>query len=1042
MLTSIIHLCLRHAGVVAVAAALALVAGVETLRNATFDVFPEFVPAVFTVQTEAPGLSAEQVETLVTHPLESVLNGANGVVRITSESLQGLSVVRVSFGAGDALRQRQTVSEQLAGAASFLPPGVGVPNVSPLTSSTMDLLKVGFVSDSLSPMELRDFVQWTVRPQLLGVPGVARAALYGGEVRELQVIVDPQTLVAHDLTLADFASAVESVAGAPGLGYRETATQRLVLQAAATATSAADLRQALVRAAPGQPLRIGDVARVMSGAAPAFSDAVIMDRPGVLISMASQYGANTLAVTLAVEATLEELRPAIDAAGVTMIPALQRPANFITTAFGHLQGALLLGAGLSFALLIFALREWRTAVISFISIPLSLLAAVAVLQIVGVSLNTMTIGGLAVAVGVVVDDGVIDVENIGRRLRERAPDASVFDTIFAASLEVRTPVVYATLVVLLVFVPMLMLDGIQGAFFGPLALSFMLAVAASLLVAMTVTPALCLLLLRNKAPPPEMRVLDWLKRWQERSLAPLHRHIAPVMAGVLLASLLAAFAMTRFGRELLPDFNEGHIVAQLAAPSDAGFPAMREWGTRMLRELREIPQVKTVEVQLGRAEAAEDTWGANRAEFHVALHPTTAEEEAGLRAQVRDILTSTPGISGEVTTFLGERISESITGVTAAVVVTLFGPDLDDLDRAALQLAGILETLPDAADVRVRVPVRAPTLMVRPDPARLALHGIRAGEVYQALQVAHQGLSVAQIFSGDRVTPVSLRLQAISGITPEALGRLRLRGASGVTVELAQVASIAIEEQHSIIEHEGALRRQLVTANPSTRDIAGFVREAKRAVAEAASLPAGVSLRFTGAAEAQAAAARDLAWRSGAIGVVIVMVLAISFGDLRRTALVLLSAPLALIGGVIAVALTGGILSIGSLVGFVTLFGIAARNGIMLLWHYDHLVKVENLPWNFETAQRGARERLTPVLLTAALTALALLPIAIQAGEAGQEIEGPMAIVIVGGLVSSTLLGLVLLPPLALRVLRQPGSGPPTNRATRDLKDHRRRSSG
>lgn len=1019
MLTSIIHLCLRHAGVVAVAAVLALVAGVQSLRHATFDVFPEFVPAVFTVQTEAPGLSAEQVETLVTHPLESVLNGTNGVVKITSESLQGLSVVRVTFGPGEPLRQRQTVSEQLAGTPSLLPTGVGVPNVSPLTSSTMDLLKVGFVSDTSSPMELRDFVQWTVRPQLLGVPGVARAAVYGGEVRELQVIVDPAAMAAHELSLADLASAIEGVTGTAGLGWSETASQRLVLQAAGTAASAADLEQALVRATPGAPLRIGDVARVMSGAAPAFSDAVIMDRPGVLISMASQYGANTLAVTLAVEATLEELRPAIESAGVSMIPALQRPANFITSAFGHLQGALLLGAGLSFALLMFALRQWRTALISFVSIPLSLLAAVAVLQVLGVSLNTMTIGGLAVAVGVVVDDGVIDVENIGRRLRERAPGASVFDTIFAASLEVRTPVVYATLVVLLVFVPMLMLDGIQGAFFGPLALSFMLAVAASLLVAMTVTPALCLLLLRHKAPPAEIRFIDWLKGWQERSLLPLYRHIGAVMGAVLLVTLLAALAMTRFGRELLPDFNEGHIVAQLAAPSDAGFPAMREWGTRMLRELREIPQVKTVEVQLGRAEAAEDTWGANRAEFHVALHPTKAAEEARLRERVRKILTSTPGISGEVTTFLGERISESITGVTAAVVVTLFGPQLDELDRAALQLAEILRGLPDAADVRVRVPVRAPTLMVRPDPARLALHGIRATEVYQALQAAHQGLGVAQIYAGDRVTPVILRMESVAGATPEALGHLRLRGASGVMVELAQVASIAIEEQHSIIEHEGAQRRQLVTANPTTRDIAGFVRDAKRAVAAAPPLPKGVTLRFTGAAEAQAAAARDLAWRSSAIGVVIVMVLAISFGDLRRTALVLLSAPLALIGGVIAVALTGGILSIGSLVGFVTLFGIAARNGIMLLWHYDHLVKTEGLPWNLETARRGARERLTPVLLTAALTALALLPIAIQAGEAGQEIEGPMAIVIVGGLVSSTLLGLVLMPPLALRVLRQ-----------------------
>lgn len=1019
MLSGLIHLCLRHAAVVAVAAALALVAGVEMLRRATFDVFPEFVPALFVVQTEAPGLSAEQVETLVTHPLESVLNGATGVTKISSESLQGLSVVRVSFGPGDPVRQRQIVSEQLAGAPSFLPAGVAVPSVSPLTSSTMDLLKVGFVSERLDPMQLRDFVQWTIRPQLLGVPGVARAALYGGQVREIQIVVAPTALAAHGLTLDDFMHAVRDVAGAPGLGFRETASQRLVLQASGTAASAEDIEQALLRATPGAPLRIGDVACVVDGPAPAFSDAIIMGRPGVLISMASQYGANTLSVTLAVEAALEELQPAMDAAGVEMIPALQRPANFIITAFDHLRGALLLGAGLAFALLIFALREWRTALISFISIPLSLLAAVAVLQALGVSLNTMTIGGLAVAVGVVVDDGVIDVENIGRRLRERRPEVSVFDTIYAASREVRLPVVYATLVVLLVFVPMLMLEDIQGAFFRPLALSFMLAVAASLLVALTVTPALCWLMLRNRPPPPEMQFLEWLKTLQARALVPLHRHLSAVVVGLLLLTLVSAYAMSRFGRELLPDFNEGHIVAQLAAPSDAGFNAMRTWGKQMLDRLLAMPEVKTAEVQLGRAEAAEDTWGANRAEFHVALHPTDARNEARLRREVRDILMSTPGIHGEVTTFLGERIHESITGVSAAVVITLFGPDLDDLDRAAYRLADLLRELPDAADVRVRVPVRAPALVVRPRPDRLAVYGVRASEVFQAVQAAHQGIAVAQIRAGDRVTPVSLRMQDTAGSTPEALGRLHLRAASGATVALSQVAHIGIEEQHSIIEHEGALRRQLVTANPDTRDIAGFVRAARQAIAEHGDLPPGVSLRFTGTAEAQAAAARDLAWRSAAIGVVIVLVLMVSFGDWRRTALVLLSGPLALVGGVVAVAITGGILSIGSLVGFVTLFGIAARNGIMLLWHYDHLLRAEGCTWNLDTAQRGARERLTPVLLTAALTAIALLPIALQSGEAGQEIEGPMAIVIVGGLVSSTLLGLILMPPLALRVLRR-----------------------
>lgn len=1010
MIARIVEACLRHAGAVAVASVLLLLAGVQGLRSASFDVFPEFVPTTFAVQTESPGLSAEQVETLVTHPLETVLGGANGVTQVTSESLQGLSVVRVSFGAGDPVRQRQTVAEQLAGAGGVLPQGIGVPNVAPLTSSTMDLLKIGFTSERLSPLELRDFVQWTVRPRLLAVPGVARAALYGGEVRELQVEADPAKLAAQRLTLDDVAAALRAQLGVAGAGFVETAAQRLQIQLASTAADPDLLAQMLVADRPGGRVRLGDVAQVRSGAAPAFSDALIFGEPGVLVSMASQYGANTLEVTRAVEKELDDLQPAFDAAGVRMVPALQRPANFIETAFVHLRNSLLLGAGLSFALLVLMLRDWRSALISFASIPLSLLAAVAVLQAFGVSLNTMTLGGLAVAVGVVVDDGVIDVENIGRRLREARPGESMFETVLGASLEVRRPVIYATIVVMLVFVPMLLLDDIQGAFFRPLALAFLLAVAASLLVALTITPALCMLLLRGRAPPAEPGVLDWLKHLQKRSLLPLHARLGQVLA------------MIQFGRELLPDFNEGHIVAQLAAPPDSSFPAMRDWGRRMCREIAAIDGVRSVEVQLGRAEAAEDTWGPNRAEFHVALKPMPAAEAAAIHERVRAVLESTRGVGGQVTSFLGERIGESITGTTAAVVLTLFGPDLDALDAAALQVADILRGLPDAADVQVRVPVRAPALVVTPKPEAMTRYGLRQDALTQALQAAHQGLPVAQVFLGDRVVPVSLRLPQAEGATPAALGLHWLLGSGNALLRVRDVADVQIREVHSIVEHEGTLRRQMVTANPATRDIAGFVREAKAALAQTP-LPPGTSLRFSGAAEQQARAAADLAWHSGAVAVliVLVLVLVVSFGDGRRAALVLYSAPLSLVGGVLAVALTGGVLSIGSLVGFVTLFGIAARNAIMLLWHYDHLVRVEGLPWNAATAARGARERLTPVLLTAALTALALLPIALRANEAGQEIEGPMAIVIVGGLLSSTLLGLVLLPPLALRALRESG---------------------
>ncbi len=1018
MLSAIVRLSLRHAAVVAALMVLALLLGVQHLRQARFDVFPEFAPAVFTVQTEAPGLAAEQVETLVTRPLESLVNGANGVESIRSESLQGLSVVRVGFGAGDPFRQRQTVIEQMSSAASVLPPGTGVPSVSPLTSSTMDLLKVGFTSTTRSPMALRDFVQWTVRPRLLAVPGVARAAIYGGAQRELAVTARPDALVARGLTLADLSNALRDLVAVRGLGFQDNGSQRLSVQTAVSGLDTGALENAVVAARAGRPIRIGDVAEVEALAAPPFGDALINGQPGVLVAMASQYGANTLSVTLAVEKALAELKPVLEREQITLVPALHRPANFIEAALGHLQMSLLIGAALTFIVLLLVLRNARTALISFVSIPLSLLAAVSVLQAFGVSLNTMTLGGLAVAIGVVVDDAVIDVENIARRLRARAADASLLDVVFAASLEVRKPVVFATAIVMLVFVPILALGGLQGAFFRPLALSFLLAVAASLVVALTVTPALCLLLLRGRLPD-EPGWLHHLKRGQSKLLIALARHLRVAVVAAALLALAAVLVLGRFGRELLPAFKEGHVVAQLTAPPDTGLAAMRTLGTRMSAEIIAIPGVRSAELQLGRAEAAEDTWGVNQAEFHIALKPVSASEEASITEQIRGIVGSQPGVESDVTTFLGDRIGEAISGSTAAVVLTLFGNDLDALDRAAEQVASTLRGLPQAADVRVRVAERSPAVVVQLNTEAMALDGIRPGEIAETLQAAHQGVRAAQVFAGDRVTPVTLRLVGDAAPSIDNLRQLLVRGAAGPAVRLEQVADLSIEDSRSVIEHEAALRRQVVTVNPATADVAGFVRSAETALA-ANKLPDGVTLRITGEAEAQAAATRELGRNSLLALVLMTLLLIVGLGDARRAALVLLTAPFALVGGAIAVAGTGGILSLGSLVGFVTLFGIAARNAILLLSHLDHLVLHEAAPWNIATALRAARERLLPVLLTAGLAALGLLPVALNASAAGQEIEGPMAIVILGGLASSTLLCLMLLPLLAMAFLRAP----------------------
>ena len=1001
---------------------LALAGGVQQLRQARFDVFPEFAPVTFTVQTEAAGLAAEQVETLVTRPLEALLGGTAGVSGIRSESMPGLSAIHVAFAAGDPFRQRQMVIEQLAGAAAVLPPGSSVPSVSPLTSSTMDLLKVGFVSASRNPMALRDFVQWTVRPRLLAVPGVARAALYGGEQRELAISARPAALAASGVAIADIASTVRELTEIRGLGFEDSGSQRLVVQTATTAIDAAALADAVIVAKPGQtpgpPLHVGDVADVGMAAAEPIGDALINARPGVMLALASQYGADPLGVTRAVEGALAELAPLLAREQITVVPALHRPADFIESALAQLRNSLLIGALLTFLTLLLVLRHVRTALISFMAIPLSLLAAIVTLRCCGISLNTMTLGGLAIAIGVVVDDAVIDVENIVRRLREENAAGNRPGTILKASLEVRAPVIFATAMVMLVFMPVIALGGLQGAFFRPLALSFLLAVAASLLVALTITPALCLLLL-GKELRDEPRWLQRLKHGQQCLLLKLARCLPPVLATVAALILVAIGTLASFGRELLPAFREGHLVAQLIAPGDTGLAALRSVGQGMSRQMLAIPGVQSVELQLGRAEGAEDTWGVNHAEFHIALAAARTADEGSITAAVRAIVASQPGVESEVTTFLGDRIGEAIAGETASVVLSLTGSDLDALDSAAAQVAATLRALPQAADVRVRVPGRVPAVVVHLLPAAMTLHGVRASDIAEALQAAHQGLLLGNVSTADRVTPVTLHLASEAPPDIDSLRALLVRSAGGTAVPLGELARLVVEDSRAVIEHESALRRQVVTVNPETADIAGFVARAEAALAGQA-LPAGVSLRISGAAETQAAATHELGRNFAIVMVLITLLLIAGLGDWRRAALVLLAAPFALVGGVIAVAATGAVLSLGSMVGFVTLFGLASRNAILLLSHLDHLVRDEQALWHLDTALRAAAERLLPVLLTAGLAALGLLPVAIDAHAAGQEIAGPMAIAILGGLASSTLLGLLLLPLLAIRYLGPP----------------------
>jgi CzcA family heavy metal efflux pump len=1018
MLAFIVRASLAHPRIVTALSILVALLGAAALLSAQFDVFPDFAPPHVLVQAEAPGLDATQVEALVTRPLEGLLAGTANVEAVRSTSSQGLSAIQVVFTrGGDPYRQRQLVTERLAEANGLLPTGTGPPLLSPLSSSMEYLVHFGFTSERLSPIELRDLVRWTLRPQILAVPGVAQAQIFGGDSRERQILVDPFKLSTAGLTLDEVFSAARRGTELIGGGYVETPSQRIVLQAQPAGASPDELAQAVLAVRDGLPLRLGDVASISDGSEPRFGDAMIGGQPGILIETSTQYGANTLEVTHALEQRLDALAPTLAQHGVQYHPALLRPASFIESAIAKLRNSLLIGAVLVVGLLLLALRDWRGALVSFSSIPLSLLATVWILTSFGITLNTMSLGGLVVALGVVVDDAVIDVENITRRRRGAARDADIRSLFVSASLEVRQPVFYATVAVAVAFLPILMLSGLQGSFFRPLSIAFLLAVGISLLVAMSATPALCALVMSRYTPSQEAGFLRRCKRAQQRAITRLHAHPRLVLALLLITGTAGIVLMPLLGARLLPDFRENYLIAHASLRPGISLTETARVGARIAQRLAAIPGVKSVAEQIGRSENGQDPDAPNKSEFEVQIDPKLGYSASQIEQRIHQTFENFPNQLVEIYSVLAERIGETLSGESAPFFVSIFGSDLDTDDAVAADIANVLQALPHSGNVRLKVPPRQPELHLQLQPQQLALYGLQASDVLQTINAAYHGTQVAQLDQADRSVPVTVRIAHVDA-SPQGVAALLLRGSAGAIVPLSAVANLQLISARSLIDHEDGLRRQVVEANPQTSDQTGFAAAARRAIAAQVKLPAGVYLRFGGAAQAQAAAARELLLHSAAALMLIVLLLALAFGHARHVLLVITALPSTLIGGVAAVALTGGSLSLGAMVGFVALFGMAARNTILLISHYDHLVRAEGCSWSLQTALRGAEERLTPVLLTALLTGLALLPVAVQLHQPGHEIEGPMAVVILGGLVSSTLVSLLLIPPLAARWLR------------------------
>jgi CzcA family heavy metal efflux pump len=1026
----IIRFALRFRGIILALFCLLVAYGIYGLGQASYDAFPEFAPPQVDVQTEAPGLSSEQVETLVTRPIEMAINGAPNLQRITSTSIQGLSDIKVYFDpASDLYHDRQFVSERLTAVAGQLPAGVQAPTMTPLTSSAATVLVIGLTSSSQSLMRLRAIAKWTVRPSLLSVPGVAGAEIFGGEERSTQILVHADRLIQYGLGIDDVVAAARRASGLRGAGFVSTPNQRITVQTEGQPRGPAEIARTVLARHDGASVTLGDVADIIEAPEPAVGGAAIMGQPGVVMNIDEQYGANTLDVTAGIEAALADLRPGLEQEGVTLHAGLFRPANFVTAATDNLRSSLLIGAVLVVVVLFFFLFELRTAAICCTAIPISLLAAVVVVQHFGVTLNAMTLGGLAIALGEVVDDAVIGVENITRRLREnrrrpdpRPPAAIVFEATF----EVRSAVVYATFAVILVFLPIVTLSGVAGRLFAPLGITYILAVLASLVVALTATPALSLLFLPRRTSEREPPVLHWTRRRYE---ALLRRVVETPRMAMLGAGMLTAagFALVPFfGATFLPELQEGHFLVHMTAMPGTSIDESLRMGARVTAALAGLPIVRSVAQRVGRAElaAAGDTHGTHQSEFEVDLKPLSGETAETARAALLAPLAHFPGINVSANTFLTERVNETFSGYVTPLAVNIYGNDLRLIDETAQAVAEVLRGMPGAASVQMQSPPGLPQLTIRLRSSDLQRWGLDPIPVLETVRAAYQGEVVGQTYEGDRVFNVIVKLASQSQGNIAEIGRLPLRTPDGVYVPLSGVADLGATSGLYEILHQGGRRLQSVTLDVAGRDLASFVEEARQKISSYVTLPAGTYIEFSGAAQGQAQAQRDLFVKALFAGVGIVMLLSVVTRNWRNLLLLMTNLPFSFVGGIAAAFLSGAVLSLGSLVGFVTLFGITLRNAMMMISHYEHLVTVEGRPWTVETAVLGAADRLAAVLMTSLVTGLGLLPLAVGMNAAGREIEGPMALVILGGLVTSAALNLLVLPPLALRYGRFEGVQP------------------
>ncbi|MDP2757927.1 MAG: efflux RND transporter permease subunit [Desulfurivibrionaceae bacterium] len=1019
MLDRIIRLALDNRLIVVVASVLVLVVGTYITLRMPVDVLPDLTAPTVTIMTEAHGLAPEEVESAVTNPIESAVNGSGGVRRVRSYTTPGLSTVWVEFNWGtDIYRARQVVNEKLQTLAGTLPAGA-VPILAPVSSIMGEIMHVALVSEQHSAMQLKETADFLVRKRLLAVSGVSQVVTIGGETRQYQVELDPHRLQAFGVSVNEVLTALRGSNENFAAGVMKNAGQEYLIRGVGRIRNPADLEQTVVVSRNGVPVLVRDVARVVIGGAFRVGDASANANPAVVISIQKHPGSNTLVLTRQLEEKIAEIQKGLPA-GMKLESDLFRQADFIKRAIDNIKKVLLEGAILVIAILFLFLGNVRTTFISITAIPLSLIFAVFVLRIFDISINTMTLGGMAIAIGVIVDDAIIDVENVFRRLGEnhRKPEKerrSSVTVIFEASREIRSSIVNATLIIMLVFIPLFFLSGVEGRLLKPLGISYMVSIGASLLVALTVTPALCSYLLRQAKcleQKKESPMVRWLLRIYHPLLALAVNRPQMVIGGAILAFALAMIPLSLTGRSFLPAFNEGALTVVIITAPGTSLEQSAVIAKKAEKVLLDHPNVKKTARRTGRGDMDEHSKSSNVSEIEAGLEMNGRK----LDEVMAELRRGMAGVPASVTFGqpIGHRIDHMLSGTMANLAIKVYGPELFRLRSSAEEIKAALTGIPGLVDLSVEQQSDIPQVRIIPDRAQLARYNLTVSAVAEAMEATTAGMIVNRTIEGDRGFDVVVKFPDGARDSMRAIETVLIDTPSGVKIPLSAVARVISAKGPNSISRENAQRKIVVQANVAGRDLRSVFQEVRQRIDQQVKLPEGYFVEYGGQFESEAEATRTIGLLSLISMLFIILILYLEFRSFRNAFLVMVNLPLAFIGGIIAVFLTSKVISVASLVGFITLFGIATRNGILLISHYQYLMTEEGKNLR-EAVLQGSVERLRPVVMTALAAGLALVPFALAADKPGNEILSPLAIVILGGLVSSTVLNMIVLPALYLR---------------------------